>query len=350
MRELTPELIRRAPKVLLHDHLDGGLRPTTVRELADEIGHPLPADTPEDLAAWFHQGGRGADLARYLEAFDHTVALLQTEAAIARVARECAEDLDADGVVYAEVRYAPELSTATGLPLAAVFDALAAGFAAGPATIEVRFLACIMRQNDRAEEVVEAALAARERGVGVVGLDLAGPEIGFPAARHAAALGRAVAAGLHLTLHAGEAAGPDSIADALDHGAERLGHGVRLVDDLDADGAPGPVAARVLAAGTALELCPTSNLHTGAIDDLAAHPLQRLRDAGVAVTVSTDNRLMSGVSLTSELAGVVARHGWELQDLEAVTRTAAVTAFLDDPVERAALLARIERGFAALRP
>jgi adenosine deaminase len=348
--ELTLELLRRAPKVLLHDHLDGGLRPETVLDLARSVGHQLPATDPSELARWFFQGGRGADLERYLSAFGHTVALLQTEASLTRVARECVEDLDVDGVVYAELRYAPELSTAGGLHLDAVFDAVAEGLAAGPPTIEVRLLSCIMRQGARGDEVVAAALRARDRGIPVVGVDLAGPEVDFPASHHADALRRARDGGLHLTLHAGEAVGPPSIADALDQGAERLGHGVRVVEDLGVDGTPGPVAERVLAGGVALELCPTSNLHTGVVDHLADHPVERLRRAGFRITVSTDNRLMSGVTLSGELAATAASHGWQLEDVRAVTDTAAEVAFLDDEAARQALRGRIERGFAALLP
>ncbi len=347
---LDADLLRRAPKVLLHDHLDGGLRPATILELAAEVGHPLPAGDPDALAAWFHQGGRDADLERYLEAFANTVAVMQTGEAITRVARECAEDLDADGVVYAEVRYAPELSTAGGLSLDQVFDALGAGVAAAPPTIEMRLLACVMRQEDRGAEVVAAALRARERGIPVVGIDLAGPEDGFPASRHEQVLASARAGGLHVTLHAGEAAGVDSIADALAHGAERLGHGVRIVDDLAPDGAPGPVAREILAGGITLEVCPTSNVHTGVVGALADHPVQRLRDAGFAVTISTDNRLMSGVSATEELRATADAFGWDLDDVREVTEAAAHAAFLDDEVARADLLQVIGRGFAALRP
>jgi adenosine deaminase len=347
--ELTEDLVRRVPKVLLHDHLDGGLRPATVRELAAEVDHGRPATGDADLAAWFLQGGRGVDLPRYLEAFAHTVAVLQSPAALTRVARECGEDLDADGVVYAEVRFAPELSTTGGLTLADVLDAWAAGFAAAPATIELRMLVCAMRHDDRSDEVVEAAIAARDRGLPVVGVDLAGPELGFPAAGHAAALARARAAGLHVTLHAGEADGPASITDALDHGAERLGHGVRIVEDLDGDGVPGPVARRVLASGTALEVCPTSNLHTGVAGTYAEHPVQRLRDAGFAVTLSTDNRLMSGVTLTDELLGGVRAFGWDLDDLRELTEAALAVAFCDDAT-RDELASVVARGHAAVRP
>jgi adenosine deaminase len=347
--ELTDDLVRRAPKVLLHDHLDGGLRPATVLELAAEAGHTLPARDEETLAAWFNQGGRGVDLARYLEAFAHTVAVLQAPAAIERVARECGEDLDADGVVYAEVRYAPELSTPGGCTLDEVLDAWAAGFAGAPATVELRMLVCAMRNGDRAEEVVEAAVRARDRGLPVVGVDLAGPELGFPAARHATALARARAAGLHVTLHAGEADGPASIADALDQGAERIGHGVRVVDDLGADLSPGPVARRVLAGGITLEVCPTSNLHTGVAATYAEHPVERLRRAGFRVTISTDNRLMSGVSLTDELLGGVEAFGWGLADLQELTERALEDAFCD-AATRTALAQVVSQGYAAIRP
>jgi adenosine deaminase len=348
VQHLDLDLLHRAPKVLLHDHLDGGLRPATVVELAAEAGHGLPATDPQELARWFFQGGRGVDLPRYLEAFAQTVAVLQTGPAIERVARECAEDLDADGVAYAEVRYAPELSTAGGLAVGEVLEAIAAGFAAGPATIDLRILVCAMRQADRAEEVFEAAAQARH--LGVVGIDLAGPEGGYPAARHAAAIARARDAGLHVTLHAGEAVGPASVADALDQGAERLGHGVRVVEDLDADDAPGPVARRVLAGDVCLEVCPTSNVHTGVSADVASHPFDRLWRAGFRVTVSTDNRLMSGVTATSELAAVAAAFGYGLDDVEALTLAAADAAFLDDPEDRRALVDRVHRGYAALRP
>jgi adenosine deaminase len=343
---LDHDLVRRAPKVLLHDHLDGGLRPATVRELAAEAGHELPAAGDDDLAAWFFQGGRGADLPRYLESFGHTVAVLQTREGLERVARECAEDLDADGVIHAEVRYAPELSTAGGLGLDEVIEAIAAGFAAGPSTLSVRLLVCAMRQEDRAAEVFEAAAAARH--LGVVGIDLAGPEAGFPASRHAAAIARAREAGLHVTLHAGEADGPASIADALDQGATRLGHGVRIVEDV-VDGVPGPIASRVLAQDVALEVCPTSNVHTGVVPDLASHPIATLRDLGFRITLSTDNRLMSGVSPTTEALAVAEAHGWGLDVLEELTLNAASAAFLP-PEERVDLAERVARGYAALHP
>jgi adenosine deaminase len=344
---VDPELARRAPKVLLHDHLDGGLRPATVLELAQRIGHPLPADDVAGLQAWFFQGGRGDDLPRYLETFDETVALLQTVDAIERVARECAEDLSADGIVHAEVRYAPELSLAGGLTYDEVIEAILAGFAAGPATTQVRLIVCALRHLGNAPEAFAAA--ARHQDAGVVAVDLAGPEAGFPAADHAAAIDAARDAGLSLTIHAGEADGPASIADALDQGAERLGHGVRIADDLADDGTPGPIAQRVLDTGVALEVCPTSNVHTGVCTSVATHPVERLRRAGFAVTLNTDNRLMSGVTLTDEVIALHEAFGDDLDEVYALTCTAAETAFVSE-AEREALLDLLDRGYAALRP
>lgn len=344
---MDPQLARRAPKVSLHDHLDGGLRVATVRELAAGIGHPLPADDDEGLRAWFFQGGRGADLPRYLEAFDQTVAVLQRADAIRRVAREFAEDLADDGIVHGEVRYAPELSIADGLTYDEVLEAILAGFAEGPADVEVRLIVCALRHLDNAPEAFAAAARFADRGV--VAVDLAGPEDGFPATAHVAAIDVAREAGLGVTLHAGEAFGPASVADALDAGAQRLGHGVRIVEDLAPDGTPGAVAARVLTAGIPLEVCPTSNVHTGVAADVASHPIARLRDAGFRITLNTDNRLMSDVTLTSEAVAVHEAFGWGLAELEELTGTAVETAFVTD-AERAALRDRVTRGYAALRP
>ena len=349
---LDRDLLLRAPKVLLHDHLDGGLRPQTVLDLAARIGHDLPTTDLDGLAAWFDQHDKGADLDRYLETFGHTVAVMQAPDALERVARECAEDLDADGVVYAEVRFAPELATAGGLAIPEVLEAIARGFAAGPPTITVRQIVCGMRQEDRAGEAFAAAADACD--LGVVGIDLAGPEEGFPASQHAGAIAAAREAGLHVTLHAGEAAGVGSIADAWDQGAQRLGHGVRIVDELsvgeDGTDAMGPVARRVLAGDVTLEVCPTSNVHTGVVADVADHPIARLRDAGFRVTLNTDNRLMSGVTATSEFVTMADTFGMGLAEFEGMTLAAMDSAFLEDGQARAALVEQIQRGYASLRP
>jgi adenosine deaminase len=353
---LTAESIRRAPKVLLHDHLDGGLRPRTVLELADEAGYrDLPAADPEALGRWFRDAADSGSLVRYLETFAHTVAVLQRPDALHRVARECALDLAADGVVYAEVRFAPELATQGGLPIEAVVEALADGYAAGSreaaaagTPITVRQLLCAMRQADRWEEVAD--LVVRYRDSGVAGFDLAGPEDGFPPDRIPSAVAILDRAGAHRTIHAGEAAGIDSIRAALDGArAERLGHGVRIADQVADDGTLGPVAQRVLDAQVPLEVAPSSNVQTGAYPSLAKHPVDRLHRLGFAVTLNTDNRLMSGVSATSEIADVAATFGWTWDDVQRVTERALIGAFVDD-AERARLLTDVVGPwFAALR-
>jgi adenosine deaminase len=342
--------------VLLHDHLDGGLRPQTVLELADEAGYTaLPASDAGALAHWFREAADSGSLETYLETFAHTVGVMQRPEAIHRVARECALDLAADGVVYAEVRFAPELSTAQGLPIEAVVEAMVDGFSVGSreateagTPIHVGALLCAMRQEDRWDEV--AGLVIRFRDAGVVGFDLAGPEAGFPPDRLPSAIGMLVGAGAHRTIHAGEAAGIDSIRAALDGGhAERLGHGVRIADEVAADGTLGPVARRVLDEQVALEVAPSSNVQTGAYPSLAGHPVDRLHRLGFAVTINTDNRLMSGVSATSELTGVATTFGWAWDDVETVTERALAAAFLP-AAERARLLTDVVRpGYAALR-
>jgi adenosine deaminase len=347
-----PSLIR-APKVLLHDHLDGGLRPQTVLELADQLGYrDLPATDAGALEAWFRQAADSGSLERYLETFAHTVAVMQRPEAVARVARECALDLAADGVVCAEVRMAPELLTA--MPLEAAVEAMLDGYAQGcreaaaaGTPIVVGTLLCAMRQADRWDEVAD--LVVRYRDAGVVGFDLAGPEDGFPPDRIPTAIAALDRAGAHRTIHAGEAAGIASIRSALDGAhAERLGHGVRIADEVGADGELGPVARRVCEEQVPLEVAPTSNLQTGAYPSLAAHPVDRLHRLGFAVTVNTDNRLMSGVSLSGELRDVAGTFGWTWEDVQVVTERALAAAFLPDG-ERARLLTEVVRpGFAAL--
>jgi adenosine deaminase len=348
---LTAETIARAPKVLLHDHLDGGLRPQTVLELADELGYrDLPADDAESLGRWFREAADSGSLVQYLETFAHTVAVMQTPEAVQRVARECALDLAADGVVYAEVRMAPELLT-DGLPMEAAVEAMLDGYAQGSreaGTITVGTLLCAMRQNDRWEEV--AGLVVRYRDAGVVGFDLAGPEDGFPPDRLPEGIAVLDRAGAHRTVHAGEAAGIDSIRAALDGArAERLGHGVRIADEVAEDGTLGSVAQRVLDEQVTLEVAPSSNVQTGAYPSLAGHPIDRLHRLGFAVTVNTDNRLMSGVSATSELTDVATTFGWSWDDVQTVTERALTGAFLSD-AERNRLLDEVVRpGYATLR-
>jgi adenosine deaminase len=354
--ELTPENVRRAPKVLLHDHLDGGLRPETVLELADEHGYrDLPAHDPDALGRWFREAADSGSLVRYLETFRHTVGVMQHPDAVARVARECALDLAADGVVYAEVRMAPELLTARGVPIEAAVEAILDGFATGSrdaaaagTPITMGSLLCAMRQDHHWVEVAELVVRYRDRGV--VGFDLAGPEDGYPPDRIPEAIAVLDRAGAHRTIHAGEAAGVASIRAALDGArAERLGHGVRIADEVPDDGPLGPVAQRVLDSGVPLEVAPTSNVQTGAYPTLAGHPVDRLHRLGFAVTLNTDNRLMSGVSATSEVADVATTFGWSWDDVQTVTERALAAAFADEAEKRRLLTDVVRPGHAALQ-
>lgn len=336
---ITNETIRSAPKVLLHDHLDGGLRPTTVIELAAETGYRhLPSDDPETLGRWFRSGADRGSLELYLEGFGHTVGVMQTPESIARVASECAQDLAADGVVYAEVRYAPELSTQDGLTLDAVMEAWLDGFRTGSAAaaasghpIVIRAIVSAMRQFARSVEIAE--LAVRYRDQGVVGFDIAGPEDGFPPSRHLDAFQLIHRENFHVTIHAGEAFGLPSIWEALQWcGAERLGHGVRIVDDIavDPDGGVtiGRLAQFVRDNRVPLEMCPTSNLHTGAVRSLREHPIDLLRRLRYRVTVNTDNRLMSGVSLSDEFMALNETFDIGLGEMQWLSTNAMKSSFL----------------------
>jgi len=333
------ETIRSAPKVLLHDHLDGGLRPETVLELAEAVGYrDLPTDDAADLGRWFRSGADRQSLERYLEGFRHTVAVMQTLDGIARVAAECAADLAADGVIYAEVRYAPELSTQGGLALDAIMEAWLDGLARGAREaavagrpIVIRAIVTAMRQFARSVEIAE--LSVRYRDAGVVGFDIAGPEAGFPPSRHLDAFQLIHRANFHVTIHAGEAFGLPSIWEALQWcGAERLGHGVRIVDDIDVaeDGTitMGRLAQYVRDTRVPLEMCPTSNLHTGAVASIREHPIDLLRRLRFRVTLNTDNRLMSGVTLSSEMSTLAETFGIGLDELQWLSTNAMKSSFL----------------------
>lgn len=335
------EEIAALPKVLLHDHLDGGLRPATVLELAAEVGHELPSDDPDDLGRWFVDAASSGSLERYLETFRHTVAVMQTAGALRRVAREAVIDLAADGVIYAEQRYAPEQHLAAGLSPQDVVDAVQEGLeegvteaAAAGRRIRAAQIVTALRQSDAGGWTAELALANRDRGV--VGFDLAGIEGGHPPSHHLGAFRTLRRASFPVTVHAGEAAGTDSIAEALHvAGALRVGHGVRIVEDIEGlpldDTGPVPrlgrVAHWVRDARVPLELCPTSNVQTGAARSVAEHPITDLHRLGFAVTVNTDNRLMSGTSMTDEMHRLVTEAGWSTADLRDVTLTAAWNAF-----------------------
>ncbi len=354
--------IQTLPKISLHDHLDGGLRPATILELAAGIGHELPASDAASLGAWFRESADSGSLERYLETFDHTIAVMQTREGLIRVAREFVEDLSLDGVVYGEVRWAPEQHTRKGLTLDEAVEAVQEGLEAGAAAaiaagrvIQVGQLITAMRHADRGQEIAELAVRHRDRGA--VGFDIAGAENGFLPSRFADAFTFLASEQFPATIHAGEAAGLESIQDALVAGrALRLGHGVRIAEDIeieeseDEDAADGEVgianlgrvASWVRDRGIPLELCPSSNLQTGAIaafgDTIDAHPFDLLYQLGFKVTVNTDNRLMSGVTLTGEFELLVDTFEYDLGDLLELTLNAVDAAFL--PLEDREALAR----------
>ncbi|PRY28372.1 adenosine deaminase [Pseudosporangium ferrugineum] len=325
--------IVNAPKALLHDHLDGGLRPATVVELAEAVGHELPETDPARLGEWFVAAADSGSLERYLETFAHTVAVMQTEEGLRRVARECALDLAADGVVYAEIRYAPEQHLERGLSLDQVVDAVHAGFEEGCAEaaaagkrIRIGTLLTAMRHAARSQEIAE--LAVRYRDAGVVGFDIAGAEAGFPPTRHLDAFEYLQRENFHFTIHAGEAFGLPSIWQAIQWcGADRLGHGVRIVDDITG-GSLGRLASYVRDKRIPLELCPSSNVQTGAADSIAEHPIGLLHDLRFRVTVNTDNRLMSGTSMSREMALLAEAFGWGWSELQWLTINAMKSAFI----------------------
>lgn len=335
---LGADTIRRVPKVLLHDHLDGGLRPRTIIELAAEYGYRgLPSTDPDELASLIRRGADRKDLTLYLEGFAHSCGVLQHTDALTRAAHECALDLAADGVVYAEVRFAPELHIEAGLSLDEVVEAVQTGFrsgqsaaAAAGAPIVIGTLCSAMRQAAQSNEI--AALAIRHRDSGVVGFDIAGPEKGFPPSRHLDAFNLVHEANFHTTIHAGEAFGLPSIHEALQYcGAERLGHGVRIVDDItvhpDGSYELGRLASFVRDRRVPLEMCPSSNVHTGAAASIAEHPIALLKRLRFRVTINTDNRLMSGVSMTSEMQELVDTFSYGLDDLQWFTVNAMKSAF-----------------------
>ena len=324
--------------MLLHDHLDGGLRPATIIELAEDSGYTyLPASGVEALATWFDQSESGS-LETYLASFEHTIGVMQDPRSLERVAYEAALDLAADGVVYAEIRFCPLLHVTRGMSPGEVIEAVSAGLARGESETGLSWGLIIdaMRQDDRSMEM--ARLAVSHRRNGVVGFDLAGPEVGHPPRGHLAACKHARESGLRLTIHAGEAAGPMGpayMAEAMDVcGAERLGHGVEIISDCVVEGGEivdlGPVAARIRDRQVPLEMCPASNLATGRLTP-EQHPIGALYRSGFNVTISTDNRLMSKTSMSAEFDFVRRHHGFTIDDLAVVTRRSLEAAFSDLP-------------------
>lgn len=320
--------MKQYPKVLLHDHLDGGLRPETIIEIADEIGYrKLPTTRVTELADWFQKACDSGSLIRYLETFDHTIAVMQREVDIVRVARETVIDLAADGVIYAEVRVAPEHFTKNGLSLEAVTEAMLEGYRQGEAEtgLKVNAILCGMRQLDKSQEVAEIVVKYRDKGV--VGFDIAGPEKGFAPIRQKDTFDYLRKHQVPFTIHAGEADGPESIDLALNAcKAKRIGHGVRIVDDLP----NGRIARQVLEEQIHLEICPTSNLQTGVADIYSSHPIGKLFELGFNIGINTDNRLMSHTSMSHEFEESARAFGWGLAEFRELTLCAMNAAFTDD--------------------
>ncbi|WP_280354951.1 adenosine deaminase [Nocardia otitidiscaviarum] len=355
---LTLASIRQAPKAVLHDHLDGGLRPATVLELARDCGYDqLPAHDAETLGRWFRDAADSGSLERYLETFAHTVAVMQTPAGLRRVARECALDLAADGVVYAEVRFAPEQHLEAGLTLDDVVRHTIEGFREGEALaaeeghpIRVTCLLTAMRHAARSREIAELSVRWRDRGV--CGFDIAGAEAGYPPTRHLDAFEYLRANHAHFTIHAGEAFGLPSIHEALAFcGCDRLGHGVRITDDI-VDSADGPrlglVANYVRDMRIPLELCPSSNVQTGAVPSLEKHPFDLLARLRFRVTVNTDNRLMSDTTMSREMLKLVETFDYGWSDLERFTINAMKSAFIPFPDRLRIIDEVIKPGYAVL--
>jgi adenosine deaminase len=354
---LDLERLRRAPKVVLHEHLDGSLRPRTVLELAESAGYTeLPFDDEGRLADWFAAGAARGSLPLYLEGFRHTIAVLQSAEALERAAYESAEDMARENVVYAEVRFAPHFHTQRGLGLDAVMAAVLRGFARGREDfgVETGLIVCAMRNLSSMLSMQMAELAVAWRSRGCVGFDLAGEEAGHPARHHLDAFQLVKRMNFSITIHAGESFGPESIWQALQYcGAHRIGHGTRLVEDMVIyEGrviSLGPLAQYVLDHRIPIEICLSSNVHTGATPALPEHPFPRYLEKGFRVTLNTDNRLMSRTSITEEYRLANATFGTTLDQLEKITINGMKSAFAhyDDRIR--VIFERIKPGYARLR-
>ena len=339
----------------MHEHLDGVLRPKTVIELARSAQYDqLPTEEPEALARWFHQGANQGSLPKYLEGFAHTIAVMQTEEALERVAYEQAEDLSRDGVVYFETRFAPIFHTRKGLSHQQVVTGVLRGLERGRKEFGVLsgLIICAMRNMDVSLEMAELAVDFRERGV--VGFDLAGEEGGFPPKKHVEAFHYIQRQNFNITIHAGEGFGKESIWQAIQYcGAHRIGHGTRLIDDIAvADGKAvklGNLAQYVLDKRIPLEICLISNVHTGAARSLADHPFKILYREKFRVTLNTDNRLMSDTTMTKEFEAARDTFGLVLEDFEKITINAMKSAFLPYDQRCDLIYSVIKPGYAKAR-
>ncbi|RAV34791.1 adenosine deaminase [Corynebacterium heidelbergense] len=343
---IDAQLIQSLPKIELHDHLDGGLRTATIVELSAQIGHELPTTDPAELKQWFYDAANSGDLPTYLKMFDHTTAVMQTAEAIARIAKEAVEDLAADNVCYAELRFAPEQHQERGLELQDIVDAAVRGVKEGERAVaaqgkraHARLILCAMRQADRSTEIAQLTIdnfGPDSPGEGyVVGFDIAGPEDGFPPTKHEAAFDLLRKNLVPFTIHAGEAAGVESLQEAVALGASRIGHGVRVYEDFDATMSgvvPGKVAAAIRDRRIPLEICPTSNTQTGVCETIADHPFGFLYETGFVCTINTDNRLVSGTSLSREFTVLAEDADLELWQMLEMTTNSLQVAFCDAPL------------------
>src|SRR6202167_5295091 len=353
--KLEKQLLQSLPKVLLHEHLDGVLRPRTVIELAKEAGYAeLPTADSQALAEWFFRGANQGSLAKYLEGFAHTIAVMQTEGALQRVAYEQAEDLSRDGVVYFETRFAPVFHTQKGLTHQQIVTAVLKGLERGRRDFGISFglIICAMRNMNTSLEMAELAVDFRARGV--VGFDLAGEEGGYPAKKHVDAFHYIQRQNFNITIHAGEGYGKESIWQAIQYcGAHRIGHGTRLIDDIVVVGGRaaklGQLAQYVLDKRIPLEICLISNVHTGATPSLAEHPFKILYQERFRVTLNTDNRLMSFTTMTQEFAPAAETFGLSLADFEKITINAMKSAFLPYSQRCNFIYSIIKPGYARVR-
>src|SRR6202142_463522 len=353
--KLDDRLLQGLPKVLLHEHLDGVLRPQTVIDLARDARYTdLPTDDPEALAQWFFRGANQGSLAKYLEGFAHTIAVMQTEEALERVAYEQVADLSKDGVVYFETRFAPVFHTQKGLTHQQVVSAVLKGLERGRKDFGIAsgLIICAMRNMDVSLEMAELAVDFRERGV--VGFDLAGEEGGYPPKKHVDAFHYIQRQNFNITIHAGEGYGKESIWQAIQYcGAHRIGHGTRLIDDIAvADGKVvklGDLAQYVLDKRVPLEICLISNVHTGAPPSLEQHPFRILYQEKFRVTLNTDNRLMSNTTMTREFEAAAETFGLTLDDFEKITINAMKSAFLPYKVRCEFIYSAIKPGYARIR-
>ena len=353
--KLDKQLLQRLPKVLLHEHLDGVLRPQTVIDLAKDAGYAgLPTADPKALAEWFHRGANQGSLGKYLEGFTHTIAVMQTEDALERVAYEQAEDLSKDGVLYFESRFAPLFHTRKGLTHQQVVSAVLKGLERGRKDFGIAsgLIICAMRSMDVSLEMAELAVDFRARGV--VGFDLAGEEGGYPPKKHVAAFHYIQRENFNITIHAGEGYGKESIWQAIQYcGAHRIGHGTRLIEDIAVvDGKAvklGDLAQYVLDKRIPLEICLISNVHTGATPSLAEHPFKIFYQEKFRVTLNTDNRLMSCTTMTREFEAAADTFGLSLDDFEKITINAMKSAFLPYDKRIGFIYSIIKPGYAAIR-